>query len=91
MRTQNYLADQQPGYGAGERSYLLEIMCVDEILFGQESQSCLSSWTENLVSTYKIHMNKSQDMKKLVALTKHCIKFNKVLFSTPFLPGYSTG
>lgn len=46
--------------------YLLEISCIDKILFGQKIKSRLSSWTENPIYTYKICMNKTQNMKKVV-------------------------
>lgn len=79
-------------YGEGKRLCLLEITCVDEILFGQEIKSLVFP-AGNMDSFFiqKICLNKSQNMKKLVALIKYCIKFNKVLFSTAFFPGYSTG
>lgn len=70
---------------------MLEVTCVGEIFFGQEIKPCLSSWTENSVCTYKTCMTKSQNTKELVALTEYCIKFNQVLFSTAFLPGYRMG
>lgn len=70
----------------------VRIMCVDEILFGQEIKSLVFP-AGNMDSFFiqKICLNKSQTMKKLVALIKYCIKFNKVVFLTALFPVYSMG